>query len=110
MTVTILNTVKVVLAQMGLSSQTLVSIAGKKVPTMAIRITFIAVQLLHGYLQMANCFSSYNAGNITDTLTSFHFGLSSIVCLTVYSTLIWQIDEIMDLFDYIQHVVDERMK
>lgn len=106
----VLVTVKVVLSQIGLSAEPFASIAGRMVPSVAIRSTFVAFQLVHAFSQIANCVSSYHSKNITVTLSSFHFGLASIVSATVYVALIWKIGEIMDTFDFVQNVVDERMQ
>lgn len=60
-------------------------------------------------MQLMHCIVEYSNGIIA-MLMPFHLALAATVQLVVYFSLIVQSEKLVELFNFIQLVVDERMK
>lgn len=104
----ILKLCRIILAQIGLSTDKSIFIMSKNVPLIIIRVIILAFQLTHWILQITNCIEYYN-NDIDAFLTAIHFVAATTANAIVYITLILSSSRIVVILDFIQVVVDERM-
>lgn len=104
----ILKLCRIILAQIGLSTEKSIFIMNKNVPLIIIRFIILAFQLIHWILHITNSIQYYNH-DIDAFLTAIHFVAATTANAIVYITLILNSSRIVHLIDFIQVVVDERM-
>lgn len=104
----ILKNCKILLSCIGLTKELDISIGVKfKVPRAIFRCFTIVVLVLGTFFEILLCVKFRESG-IYAVLFPLHITITILSMLLIYVGLLWRTNEIVELFDYLEHVVIQR--
>lgn len=104
----ILGRCRRILSFAGLINEKSVQIAGKRYPIVVFRATVILTQLWIFSIQIVKAVK-YHAISTQGTLFALYTCLTIFIKLATYVVMLAKVDQIADIFDYLQAVVRRRM-
>lgn len=104
----ILEECKRFLSYGGLGTEQFVNIGKERLPRWIIRAMLTFTHVLMNWMQAIILVNNYKLG-LHAILLSIHCLLNYVVKCAVYWALVWKVNKIVDLFYYIEIVVQRRM-
>lgn len=100
----ILEEAKIILTNCGLGCESIVQIAGRKIPRSVVRLSIICCVAGTVIMEGVLCVNGYDNG-FAVTLYSFSILLTFLSGALIYSSLILKSHKIIELFNYLENVI-----